>query len=171
MIVFTRHPGSGSNATRTNEPCPCGNTGCLEAIAGGGALAAHLRNAGLDAADGRDVVRLVRAGNPVAIQMIRQAGRDIGDVLASLVNFFNPGVIIIGGDISEAGEHLLAGVREVIYSRSLPLATQHLSIRGRGLDDRAGVIGAAVMVIEHTLSPEAVDQAIAILDMKEPATP
>ncbi|MEU9671400.1 ROK family protein [Streptomyces bobili] len=153
-----------------NEPCRCGNTGCLEAVAGGGALAARLRDAGLDASDGRDVVSLVRAGNPTAIQLVRQAGRNIGDVLAALVNFFDPGVIIIGGDISEAGEHLLAGVREVVYSRSLPLATQHLSIQGRQLDDRAGVIGAAVMVIEHTLSPEAVDRAIAASDPQEPAS-
>ncbi|MFB7513489.1 ROK family protein [Streptomyces sp. NPDC056144] len=143
------------------QPCRCGNTGCLEAVAGGAALAARLRDAGADARDSRDVVTLVRAGNPAAIQLIRQAGRDLGDVLAALVNFFNPGVIIIGGDISEAGEHLLAGVREVIYSRSLPLATQHLAIRGRELGDRAGVIGASVMVIEHILSPAAVDRAIA----------
>ncbi|WP_405851926.1 ROK family protein [Streptomyces sp. NBC_00090] len=158
-------------AEAEDEPCRCGNTGCLEAVAGGGALAARLRDSGLDAADGRDVVALVRAGNPTAIQLIRQAGRDIGDVLAALVNFFNPGVIVIGGDISEAGEHLLAGVREVVYSRSLPLATQHLSIRGRQLDDRAGVIGAAVMVIEHTLSPAAVDRAIATSDLREPVSP
>ncbi|GAA3208606.1 ROK family transcriptional regulator [Actinocorallia longicatena] len=138
--------------------CRCGNTGCLEAIAGGGALTARLRELGLDATDSRDVVRLVRAGNGQAIQLIRQAGREIGDVLAGIVSFFNPGVIIIGGDISEAGEHLLAGIREIVYSRSLPLATQHLLIRTSELGDRAGAIGAAVMVIESVLSPQAVDQ-------------
>ncbi|MET9445306.1 ROK family protein [Streptomyces sp. NPDC006610] len=148
-------------ARAANETCRCGNTGCLEAVAGGGALAARLRDAGLDAADGRGVVDLVRAGDPTAVRMIRQAGRDIGDVLAALVNFFNPEVIVIGGDLSEAGEHLLAGVREAVYRRSLPLATQHLSIRGRRLGDRAGIIGAAVMVAEHTLDPAAVDRTIA----------
>ncbi|MFI6316703.1 ROK family protein [Nonomuraea sp. NPDC050556] len=136
--------------------CRCGNTGCLEAIAGGGALAAQL-----DVANGREVVRLVRAGDARAIQLIRQAGRDLGDVLASLVNFFNPGVIIIGGDMADAGEHLLAGVREVVYRRSLPLATQHLNIRSRQLGDRAGVIGASVLMIEHILSPGTVDLSVA----------
>jgi predicted NBD/HSP70 family sugar kinase len=96
----------------------------------------------------------------MAVQFARQAGREIGDVLASIVNFFNPSVIVIGGDMAEAGEHILAGVREVIYSRSLPLATQHLSIRATELGDRAGIIGAAVMVIEHVLSPEAVDLVV-----------
>jgi predicted NBD/HSP70 family sugar kinase len=137
--------------------CRCGNTGCLEAIAGGAALTARLRELGVEAVDSRDLVRLVRAGNGQAIQLIRQAGREIGDVLASIVNFFNPGVIIVGGDISEAGEHLLAGIREIVYSRSLPLATEHLLIRTSELGARAGAIGAAVMVIENVLSTVSVD--------------
>ncbi|WP_283135709.1 ROK family protein [Rhizohabitans arisaemae] len=141
--------------------CRCGNVGCLEAVAGGAAMAVRLRQAGETAENSRDVVRLVRAGNTQAVQLIRQAGREIGDVLASIVNFFNPGVIVIGGDVAEAGEHILAGVREVIYSRSLPLATQHLGIRASVLGDRAGVVGAAVMVIEHVLAPEAVDLSVA----------
>jgi predicted NBD/HSP70 family sugar kinase len=77
------------------------------------------------------------------------------------VNFFNPAVIVIGGDVAEAHEQLLAGVREVVYQRSLPLATRHLRVVRSSLRDRAGVIGAAVMVIEHVLSPEAVDRALA----------
>jgi predicted NBD/HSP70 family sugar kinase len=141
--------------------CRCGNIGCLEAIASGSALAAQLRGIGTEARGSRDVIGLVRAGNITAVQLIRQAGREIGYVLASIVNFFNPSVIVIGGDIAEAGEHVLAGVREVIYSRSLPLATQHLSIRASRLGDRAGVIGAAVMVIEHVLAPDTVDQTMA----------
>ncbi|WP_245657339.1 ROK family protein [Herbidospora mongoliensis] len=140
--------------------CRCGNSGCLEAVASGAAIANQLRAAGVDAHGSRDVVNLVRAGNTMAVQFARQAGREIGDVLASIVNFFNPSVIVIGGDMAEAGEHILAGVREVIYSRSLPLATQHLSIRATELGDRAGIIGAAVMVIEHVLSPEAVDLVV-----------
>ena len=70
-------------------------------------------------------------------------------------------MIVIGGDIAHAHEQLLAGVREVVYQRSLPLATRHLRIVRSQLDDRAGVIGAAVMVIEHVLSPAAIDIAIA----------
>lgn len=128
--------------------CRCGNTGCLEAVAGGAALAARLEGAETS----RDVVNLVRAGNLPAIQLVRQAGREIGSVLASMVNFFNPSTIVIGGAIAEAGEHVLAGVREVVYSRSLPLATEHLRIQASELGDRAGMIGAAVMVIEHVLA-------------------
>src|SRR5215208_5200060 len=143
------------------EICRCGNRGCLEAVAGGGAMATRLRAEGIEAMNSRDVVRHVRDGRPEAMQLVRQAGRELGEVLAASVNFFNPGVIVIGGDIAHADEHLLAGVREVVYQRAVPLGTRSLRIVRSALDDRAGVIGAAAMVIEHVLAPEAVDRMLA----------
>ncbi|MEA2331435.1 MAG: hypothetical protein QOH58_1573 [Thermoleophilaceae bacterium] len=140
--------------------CRCGNVGCLEAVAGGGAIAARLRESGEEVHGSRDVVAQVRAGNREAVRQVRDAGRMLGTVLASAVNFFNPAVIVIGGDVAEAHEQLLAGVREVVYQRSLPLATRHLRVVRSALGDRAGVTGAAVMVIEHVLAPEAVDRAL-----------
>ena len=107
------------------EICRCGNRGCLEAVAGGGAMAARLRRPGIEAANSRDVVRHVRDGRPEAMQLVRQAGRELGEVLAASVNFFNPGVIVIGGDIAHADEHLLAGVREVVYQRAVRSARAH----------------------------------------------
>ncbi len=140
--------------------CRCGNVGCLEAVAGGRALAARLTAAGVPASTSRDVVRLVRAGEPLAIQAVRDAGRYLGEVLAECINFFNPGAIVIGGDISQAHQQLLAGVREVAFGRSLPMATRDLRMASSQLGDRAGVIGAAIMVIEHVLAPETVDRVI-----------
>jgi len=140
--------------------CRCGNVGCLEAVAGGRALAQRLSAAGVEARNSRDVVRLVRAGEPLAMREIREAGRSLGQVLAGSVNFFNPSVIVIGGDLAEAHEQLLAGVREVIFERSLPLATRDLRTVPSRLGDRAGVQGAAIMVVEHVLAPDAVDQAL-----------
>jgi predicted NBD/HSP70 family sugar kinase len=144
--------------------CTCGNVGCLESLAGGAAMSARLRAAGLDAPDSRGVVELTRAGEPAAVRLVRDSGRLIGEVLAASVNLYNPSVIVIGGDIAQAHEQLLAGIREVVYQRSLPLATRHLRIVRSQLADRAGVIGAAVMVIEHVLSPAAVDAAIATME-------
>ncbi|WP_246052883.1 ROK family transcriptional regulator [Actinocorallia herbida] len=140
--------------------CRCGNIGCLEAVASGASMAAELRAQGVAADGSRDVVALLRAGDTRAARLIRQAGREVGGVMAAIVNFFNPSVIVIGGDIADAGEHVLAGVREAIYSRSLPLATQHLTIRASRLGDRAGVIGAAAMVVEHVLAPDMIDQSV-----------
>ena len=146
--------------SREDVVCRCGNIGCLEAIAGGQALAQRLAEMGEDASHSRDVVRLVRGGHAGAIRMVRDAGRTLGEVLAGTVNFFNPAVIVIGGDIAEAHAQLLAGVREGIFSRSLPLATRDLRIVPCRLGDRAGVIGAAIMAIEHVLAPDAVDRSL-----------
>ncbi len=140
--------------------CRCGNVGCLEAVAGGRALAQRLNDEGLEASNSRDVVRLVRAGEPLAARMVREAGRSLGRVLAGSVNFFNPEAIVIGGDLAEVHEQLLAGVREVIFERSLPLATRDLRTEPSRLGDRAGVVGAAIMVIEHVLAPDVVDRAL-----------
>jgi predicted NBD/HSP70 family sugar kinase len=137
--------------------CTCGNIGCLEAVAAGPAIAARLRARGLEAHSTADVVDLVRAGNSAALQEVRQAGREIGGVLATCVNLLNPSVIVIGGRLADAGEHLLAGVREVVYHRSPPLATQHLRISPSHTGSRAGVRGASAMVIQSVLSPESVD--------------
>ncbi|MGH2556192.1 MAG: ROK family protein, partial [Actinomycetota bacterium] len=141
--------------------CHCGNSGCVEAVASGGAMARQLGALGLKARTSRDVVSLAKGGNPEAVRRVREAGRLLGQVLASAVNFFNPAAIVIGGDVADADQLLLAGVREVVYQRSLPLATQHLKIVQSALGDRAGIRGAAAVVIEHVLSADAVNQTLA----------
>ncbi|WP_370326055.1 ROK family transcriptional regulator [Euzebya sp.] len=146
--------------TATEVVCRCGNRGCLEAIAGGGALAERLRGLGETVVDGRDVAKSALAGDTRAIRMIRSAGRQIGEVLAGVVNLLNPGAIILGGDVALAANELVAGVREVVYERSTVLATHDLTVECSELGDRAGVVGAAVMIIESILLPSAVDAAI-----------
>jgi glucokinase-like ROK family protein len=140
--------------------CACGNTGCLEAFAGGAALA---RDATAAARSGRsgvlaailaengelsaaDVGLAMTQGDPVAVQLIRDSGRRVGQVLASLVSFFNPGLIVIGGGVTAVGHSLLAEIRGVTYRRSLPLATGNLPIVLSELGSEGGVIGAARMV-------------------------
>jgi predicted NBD/HSP70 family sugar kinase len=146
--------------SREGMICRCGNTGCLEAVAGGRALAQQLTATGVEASGSRDVVKLVLDGNPTAVMLVRDAGRVLGEILAGIVNFFNPSVIAVGGDIADAHEHLLAGVREAIFGRSLPLATRDLRIVPCRLGDRAGIIGAAMMVTDQILAPAAVDRRL-----------
>ncbi|WEK12496.1 MAG: ROK family transcriptional regulator [Candidatus Microbacterium phytovorans] len=140
-----------------DSPRPPDDDRDLEAIASGTAIASALRAEGLDAAGSADVVRLVRQGHPAAIAATRQAGREVGEVLATVVNLLNPSIIVLGGSIARAGEHLLAGVREVVYRRSIPLATQHLGIVQSQAGETAGVRGAAIMVTQHVLSPAHVE--------------
>lgn len=140
--------------------CRCGNYGCLEALASGPAVAAELARQGIPAVNGGDVLRLVAEGNLQAIQALRQAGRDVGDVLATVVNLLNPSVVVIGGSLGQAGEHLMAGIREVVYRRSLPLATTHLRIALSLAGDRAAILGASQMVTRHVLSPAAIEATL-----------
>lgn len=133
-------------------PCGCGSSGCLEAVAGGRAVAVALAAAGLPTRSSSDVAALVAAGNPVAAAAVRDAGRALGRVLAGCVSLLNPSVIVVGGSLSTAGDQLLAGVRETVYRRSPPLATQHLRIVASRAGAQAGLVGASAMVVEQLMA-------------------
>ena len=140
--------------------CRCGMSGCLEALAGGAALARDAETAVREGRsevlralleekgflDAADVATASKHGDPASIELITEAGRLVGQMLTGIVNFFNPSLVVIGGGVAGAGDLLLATIRQSIYRRSLPLATRDLVVRRSALDGRAGVIGAATMV-------------------------
>lgn len=136
--------------------CRCGKRACLEAVAGGWALAQDL---GVESPG--EVAKMAVAGDPHAIEAVFEAGRLIGEVLAGALNFFNPDVIVVGGSLAQAEAPLLAGITEVAVPRALSLATRDLRIVSSALAGRAGIVGAATMVIEEALTPRAVDRMIA----------
>ena len=138
--------------------CHCGNSGCLEALASGPAIARSLSDAGLDVSNTAAVIDLVKHGNIQAIQAVRQAGRDLGEVLTACVSLMNPSVIAVGGSMAAVGDHLIAGVREIIYTRSMPLATSKLTIVQSAAGVNAAVLGASILAIHHSLSPEGIDR-------------
>ena len=143
--------------------CRCGNTGCLEAIAGGFALA---RDGLVAAQAGRsrlladvleatgtltaeDVTRAAALGDQTSLGILTRAGRLVGRTLATLVNFYNPSLIVMGGQISAADEAFLGEVRRTVYGRSMTLATRDLRIKTSPLGDRAGLLGAAFLVADE----------------------
>ncbi|MBO2445123.1 ROK family transcriptional regulator [Actinomadura nitritigenes] len=135
-----------------DAPCRCGNTGCVEAVAGGSALLARSSAADLPA-----LAAMARAGDPATVALLREAGRRIGEVVATAVNLLNPAVVVLGGDLVGADEPLIAGLREVVYQRSTVLATRSLRIEPSRLGESAGLTGCAAMVLGNILAPEAVD--------------
>jgi predicted NBD/HSP70 family sugar kinase len=135
--------------------CRCGNLDCVEAVAGGAALLA-----GRGIADLTELTLLARSGNPEIVAVVRDAGRRVGEVLATAVNLLNPAVVVLGGDLTGAYEPLVAGVREVVYRRSTALATRELRIEPSRLGDLAGIAGCAALVLDRILTPEAVDAAM-----------
>ena len=144
--------------------CRCGKTGCVEAIAGAPAIIAALHTDRPDIASASDLIDRVRTGDLDAIRAVRQAGRDIGEVLNTCVSIMNPSVITIGGLMAQAGEHLLAGIREVVYGSSTPLATEHLVIEQSRSGPDVGLIGASILAIEHALAPEHLESKLGNVD-------
>lgn len=141
-------------------PCSCGSSGCLDAVASGNALVHQLAAAGFDVQHVSDVVALAAQGHPEAMQAIRGAGRQIGEVLASVVNLLNPGVITAWGYLTDAEAPLFAGLREGLYQTALPGSSERVDLRRTGLGNFAGVRGAAMMVIDEVLAPAAVDRLV-----------
>ena len=141
--------------------CRCGNHGCVEAYAGGWALVRDLREAGHDIATVDEAIALVRSGNAVAVRLSRRAGRILGAAIADAVSLLNPRVVVVGGQLAHAEEHLFAGIRELVYRRSLPLATRHLQIVASVLGQRAGVVGLALLLADRIFEPARVDRLLA----------
>ncbi|MCT2593497.1 ROK family protein [Streptomyces sp. N2-109] len=147
--------------------CACGNRGCLEATFSGAALA---RDAESAARDGRspelssrleragrltaaDVAGAAAAGDATSLDLIREGGARTGQVIAGLVSFFNPGLVVISGGVTGLGHTLLASIRTQVYRRSLPLATGNLPIVLGELGQAAGVTGATRLISDHLFSP------------------
>ncbi|WP_330304435.1 MULTISPECIES: ROK family protein [unclassified Streptomyces] len=141
--------------------CRCGSYGCLAAVASGGAVARRLAEAGVPAASGSDVRDLLTSGHPEAMALAREAGRQVGDVLATVVTLLNPGVLMIAGDL--AGTPFLTGVRELLYQRALPRSTAHLDVVTSRLGERAGLVGAGALVVEYLYAPERAEERLAAL--------
>ncbi len=144
--------------------CHCGNKGCLEAVAAGPAIAERCLTAAqagkspillkLYEENGQvlrseDVGAAAREGDAYAIESIRESGQAIGDVLAGLVNFFNPGMVVIGGGVANLGNLFLSSIRQAVLNRSLPLATKDLHIVFSDIGPDAGVIGAINLAMDY----------------------
>jgi predicted NBD/HSP70 family sugar kinase len=141
--------------------CTCGNRGCVAVLATGSAVVRQLGEAGVDVASIADVVELVRGGDAAAMHQVREAGRVLGAALAAVVSVVAPSVIVIGGEMADASEPLIAGIRESVYMRSSALATRELRILTSRLGPRAGVVGVTTLALEHVLAPANVDALLA----------
>jgi len=156
--------------------CRCGNLGCIEAVAGGLAI---VRDAELAISSGestylakikkgknklliQDVIEGSLSGDRWCVERIIKAGNDIGTVLATLVNFHNPSLIVIGGSVSAAGDKLLASIRESVLNRSLPLATRDLQIRISEFPEESGLVGAVEMVMNELFSAQILRKWVAV---------
>ncbi|GAA4676578.1 ROK family protein [Frondihabitans cladoniiphilus] len=150
-------------AIREGEPeaaCRCGNTGCVEAYAGGWAILRDLRAAGVEVADVAGIVALVARGDITAVGLVRQAGRVLGDAVADLVGILNPRIVVISGQLAACGELLLTGVQERVHQRALPLATRALEISTSRFGQFTGVTGLALITADRVLDEPSLDSLL-----------
>ena len=152
-----------------NAVCPCGKRGCLDAVAGraalvrDGRLLAEINQspalASVLAATGTvrpvDITQAADQGDPAAQALLHRSAVLLGSSLATLVNVFNPDLVILGGGMARAGAHLIDTIREAILRRALPAATRDLRIETSAVDmEIAGMIGAVQFAVDEIFSPE-----------------
>ncbi|MEA2573666.1 MAG: hypothetical protein QOH93_964 [Chloroflexia bacterium] len=149
---------------RNGPTCHCGNIGCLEIMAAGPAIAKRAAEAARNGSSSilarkleahraqlrsEDVGTAAREGDRVALEIIQSSGQMTGNVLAGLVNFFNPSLILIGGGVANIGNQLLSSIRQEVLRRSTSLATRELVISYSPMGPEAGVTGAIHLALDH----------------------
>ena len=148
-------------AAADGRQCRCGDSGCLETLAGGWAVVAQLQEAGQPVDHVRDLVAHALDGDAAAKRLLRESGRQLGEVLAVAINLLNPEAVVLGGDMAAAFDVYAAGVRESVYGRAAALATRDLQFLPSTFGDRAGLVGCASMALDQVLSPAAIDARLA----------
>ena len=133
-----------------DEPCGCGKRGCLETVASGRAIVARALSGGRAFACAREVFAAAAAGDALCARVVDEAGRALGDGLAALVNVLNPEVIALGGGVARAGAMLLDRVRVAVRAAAWAPAAEVVRIVPAALGTRAGAIGAALHVADHS---------------------
>ena len=139
-------------------PCSCGRAGCLDVLASGNALVREMQIAGHDVQTVEAMIGLARDSHPVATGLLRGAGVMTGGVLATIVNFFNPNRLVIGGVLAGSAV-FVAGVRSTLYSDCPPMATEQLTVEVAKHPRTGGLRGAARVILDEIFSTEALQHS------------
>ena len=149
----------------SGPPCTCGNYGCLEAMAGGRAIAQRAllamkagqrtqlaRLAHGEEPTARDVALAAQNGDAVCQQLLADAGRHIGSALASLINLLNPGMVIVGGGVAGAGPYLMDTLRQAVAEHTMRSSREAARIVVSGLGPRAVAMGAIALALTQAFA-------------------
>lgn len=134
----------------TGPVCRCGNRGCLETLASSRAIADLLSASRREPVSTRQLLELCAGGDAAAHRLIAEAGRAIGVAVANLCNILNPECVIVGGDMSAAGDVLLEPIRDVVRRTAIPSAVDDLEIVPGVLGERAEMLGALALVMHES---------------------
>lgn len=142
--------------------CRCGLRGCLEAEVGSGAIEDKARQA---LAAGRasslsripklhitDIVAASNAGDPLAVELIEEAGRFLGVAVANLLNLLNPGRVVLGGRLTTSDNVLFTSLRRTVRDRALWTSIERAEVVPSELGEQSAALGAATLVIQAALA-------------------
>ncbi|MFD8566920.1 ROK family protein [Streptomyces sp. NPDC059639] len=130
--------------------CECGGTGCLETRAALDAVLNRYREAGGRAGDLAGFLAAAAAGEPPALQVLERVGHDVGSVLAAVCHAVGPGVIVVGGELAEAGPALLEPVERSLRQHLMPMARHHIDVRRATLGEAGSALGGIALVLHES---------------------
>lgn len=142
-------------------PCSCGRVGCLDAVASGSALTRAAQEAGRDVSDVETVIDLARNGDALATGLLREAGSMTGGVLATIVNFFTPDRLVVGGSLS-ASDVFIAAIKSKLWADCLPMATENLEVAVPRHARTGGILGAARLFLDAVFGTEAARSSLRV---------
>lgn len=157
-VLHTGSRGSAGDISHTPVPggrpipCSCGRTGCLDVLASGSALVRDMAEEGRPVSGIEQVIDLAADGDAVATRLLRDAGATTGGVLSTIVNFFNPDRLVLGGALGRS-EAYVAAVRSVLWAQCLPMATEQLVVAPPRLPVTGGLTGAARAFLDRAFAP------------------
>jgi predicted NBD/HSP70 family sugar kinase len=140
--------------------CRCGNRGCLETVAGAGPLTDALSYVHGPDLDTERMLELAAAEDAGVLRLLGDAGRSIGRVLSGICSVLDPGVVIVGGTVGQAGAPLLDGIREAIDRETPPVSGHSYPVVQGALGHRAEAFGAAALAMDADARQMLVERAL-----------
>lgn len=152
-----------THITENGPPCSCGSFGCLEAIAGIGALETRVKRAihqggfshclamaggDVEQVTGWHVLEAAKQGDKMSAALVEELGTSLGLGLANLVNLFNPSLIVLDQRLEAAGDLLLDQITRTVRRQALAHATEQLQFRFSALGSGAALLGAGLMMLD-----------------------
>lgn len=129
--------------------CRCGNRGCLETVASTSTMIELLCHGAEARLTTEDIIQNANRGDSATLRVVEDAGLAVGRALAAIANLMNPEVVVVGGPLADLGEILLAPIRRGLSRNALPIVGETTSVVMSPLGERAEVLGAAALVLQH----------------------
>ncbi len=156
------HVGRRVTHARGSDRSPCvrGHDNCLETVAGGRAIASSLRLEGVGVGSSVEIMNLAVAGNTLVRDALFDTGEEVGTAVSGLLDMLNPGVVVVGGNLTTYSDLVYQGFRETAFVRASPLVRDAARIVPAKLGVVGGLTGACLVVLDEFYSADSLDDLV-----------